>query len=330
MLPPMARIPPSLKRLAQRALSPVPGRLRKNQIHPEQKDMDRLRASLEENFFAGWRESGRVSPEAHERELREHLHEALELYRRDFIPWLDHACGLRGKRVLEIGCGTGSSVLALAEQGAQVTGIDIDEPSLRVARDRCAIYGVDVRLEHLSADRIAGFGPNAFDVVLFAASLEHMTSAERLAALQGAWHIVPPGGFLAVMDTPNRLWYFDQHTSRLPFYNWLPNDLAFRYARFSPRDNFRELYTEENEADAEVMQHFLRRGRGVSFHEFDLAIKPATRLTVVSSLAGYRGLLRRWLGSPASRRYKAALMAICPGIHEGFFDPSLELVIRRD
>lgn len=323
----MARIPASLKRLAQRALSPVPRHLRRNHIRVDRPHLDALRASLEANFFAGWREGGRVSPQAHEREVNEHLVEALGLYRSDYIPWLDRACGLRGKRVLEIGCGTGASVAALAEQGARVTGIDIDQPSLRVAHDRCRLYGLDVALEHLSADSIAKFGDNAFDLVLFSASLEHMTSAERLASLQGAWHILPAGGFLAVMDTPNRLWFFDQHTSRLPFYHWLPNDLAFRYARFSPRDNFREIYREES---ADSMQHFLRRGRGVSFHEFDLAIKPATRLKVVSSLVSYRGMLRRWLGSAASRRYKAALMSICPGIHEGFFDPSLELVIQRD
>jgi S-adenosylmethionine-dependent methyltransferase len=323
----MARIPASLKRVAQRVLSPVPRHLARNHVKVGQPQLGALRASLETNFFAGWRESGRVSPQAHEREISEHLVEALELYRSDFIPWLDSACALRGKRVLEIGCGTASSVVALAEQGAAVTGIDVDEPSLRVAHDRCRLYGLDVKLEHLSADSIAKFGANAFDLVLFSASLEHMTSAERLAALQGAWQILPAGGFLAVMDTPNRLWYFDQHTSRLPFYHWLPNDLAFRYARFSPRDNFREIYTDEND---DSMQHFLRRGRGVSFHEFDLAIKPATRLKVVSSLARYRGAVRRWMGSAASRRYKSALMSICPGIHEGFFDPSLELVIQRD
>jgi S-adenosylmethionine-dependent methyltransferase len=323
----MARIPPSLKRFAQRMLSPVPRRLSRNHIKADARKLAALRASLESHFFAGWREQNRVSPQVHERELNEHVHEAIELYRAQFIPWLDSACGLRGRRVLEIGCGTAASVVALAEQGAVVTGIDIDQPSLRVARDRCTLYGVDVKLERLSADSIAKFGPNAFDLVLFSASLEHMTSAERLAALQGAWQILPPGGFLAVMDTPNRLWYFDQHTSRLPFYHWLPNDLAFRYARFSPRDNFREIYTEET---TDSMQHFLRRGRGVSFHEFDLAIKPATKLKVVSSLVSYRGLLRRWLGCAAGRRYKAALMSICPGIHEGFFDPSLELVIQRD
>ncbi len=323
----MARTPASLKRMVQRVLSPVPRHLARNHIKLGPEQLQALRASLKAHYFTGWREQGRVSAQAHERELAVHLDTGMELYRTDFIPWLDSACRLRGRRVLEIGCGTGSLLVALAEQGALVTGIDVDEPSLRVAHERCRLYGLAVKLEHLSADAIAKFGPNAFDLVLFPASLEHMTSAERLTALHDAWHILPAGGFLALMDTPNRLWYFDQHTSQLPFYHWLPNDLAFRYARFSPRDNFREIYTDENQ---DAMQHFLRRGRGVSFHEFDLAIKPATKLKVVSSLASYRGVLRRYLGSARSRRYKAALMSMCPGVHEGFFNPSLELVIQRD
>jgi hypothetical protein len=65
------------------------------------------------------------------------------------------------------------------------------------------------------------------------------------------------------------------HTSWLPFFQWLPDDLAFKYSRFSPRFNFGGMYGEET---AERMLHFLRRGRGVSFHEFSLTMKPAETL----------------------------------------------------
>src|SRR5919107_3297667 len=150
----MARTPASLKRMVQRVLSPVPRHLARNHIKLGPEQLQALRASRKAHYFTGWREQGRVSAQAHEHELAVHVDTGMALYRTDFIPWLDSACRLRGRRVLEIGCGTGSLLVALAEQGALVTGIDVDEPSLRVARDRCALYDLEVKLEHLSADSI--------------------------------------------------------------------------------------------------------------------------------------------------------------------------------
>ena len=80
------------------------------------------------------------------------------------------------------------------------------------------------------------------------------------------------------------------------------------------------------------MLHFLRRGRGVSYHEFDLAIGPAEKLTVISSLASFhrRRLLPR-LNWRLSRQYQFSrfLAACAPAIHHGFFEPRLDLIIRK-
>lgn len=322
-----ARAKRRARRLADRALSPVPSRLARNHISLDASGESALREALLAHFYQGWRSARNYSAPAAERDLSGHLVRALERARRIYVPWLDAARPLRGLRVLEIGCGTGSSTVAMAEQGARVTALDIDEGALRVAAERCRLYGLEADFARRSADSIGELGAGAYDLVIFSASLEHMTSAERLAALQGAWRILSPGALLSVWDTPNRLWYFDEHTSLLPFFHWLPNDLAFHYTQFSPRENVRGRYTDYN---GEAEEHFLRRGRGVSFHEFDLAIRPVARLKVLSSLSSYRGLLRKLLGPRAKRRYKAAMMAACPGVHEGFFDPTLELVIEKD
>lgn len=316
-----------MKRVAERVLSPVPRHLSKNRLELDREGREVLLSSIKRNYYQGWRSEHNQSREAYEKGLADHLHTGLDGDRETVIPWLDSIRGLRGLRVLDVGCGTGSSTVALAEQGAKVTAIDIDDGALQVARDRCRVYGLEEDLRHLNANAIRSFGADAFDLVVFSGSLEHMTSAERLDALKGAWEILPRGGLLSVVDAPNRLWYFDHHTSRLPFYNWLPDDLAFQYTRFSARENFRELYTEYDSASK---QHFLRRGRGVSFHEFDLAVKPARDLKVLSTLYSHRGVVRKLLGGSARRKYKAMLMSMCPGIHEGFFDPTLELVIQRD
>jgi S-adenosylmethionine-dependent methyltransferase len=110
-----------------------------------------------------------------------------------------------------------------------------------------------------------------FDVVVFYASLEHMTLEERGTAMRQAWQLLAPGDLWCVVDTPNRLWYHDGHTSMLPYFHWLPDDLAFAYSRRSPRAGFRECY---RVPDTDSRLHFQRRGRGVSYHELELALGP--------------------------------------------------------
>ncbi len=251
--------------------------------------------------------------------------------RRHVVPWLDRARTLRGCRILEIGSGRGASTIALAEQGCDVTGVDVDATALDEAKTRCEALGLSVRFLVSNATeaplRLAG---EAFDFIIFYASLEHMTHEERLAAMRGTWEMLDPGGFWCVTGTPNRLWYFDYHTAYLPFYFWLPDDLAFAYAKRSARHGFRELYEERSE---ETMRHFLRRGRGLSFHEFDLAMKPVKDLDVVSSMTvEWRAMRRfnqwRWR-LKREHRYSTFLRGAAPGIHPGFFEKSLDLLIRK-
>ncbi|MGD0190189.1 MAG: class I SAM-dependent methyltransferase [Rhizomicrobium sp.] len=317
----------SLKKAVRQVLSPVPVRLSKNQKQIGVTDLALVEKSIRLNYHTGWRAESTYSPDSYRSDLEDHLYKRLELDRTTNIPWLDSVCSLPGKKILEIGCGTGSSTVALAEQGAKVIGIDIDEDALRVACDRCRIYDVDAEVIALRAEDIAeSFGADAFDVIVFFASLEHMTIAERLRALRSAWTALRTGGALAIVETPNRLWYFDEHTSRLPFFHWLPDELAFEYSQFSPRQNFNNLYRLR---DASSEDHFLRRGRGVSFHEFDIAIDRVQNLHVVSSLSAYQGIVRRLRTSVLDRRYKAILKVVHAGVHDGFFDPNLDLVIEK-
>jgi 2-polyprenyl-3-methyl-5-hydroxy-6-metoxy-1,4-benzoquinol methylase len=317
----------AIKRLAKKWLFPIPSHLSKNQIQIDKDGLHAIKKSIRENYHTGWRSESNYSKNMYERDLSAHLYGRLESDRRTIVPWLDNASTLYCKRILEIGCGTGSLTVALTEQGAKVTGIDIDEGALSVANDRLKTYGLEVEFGVLNAVEISNtFGANAFDVIIFSACLEHMTIAERLTSLRNAWKMLPTGGLLVVMETPNRLWYFDGHTSWLPFFYWLPNELAFQYSSFSSRENFRELYREYN---ATAKEHFLRRGRGVSFHEFDIAIEPAKNLKVVSSLSTFRGIRGKLKKTRLDRQYKSILMGIYPNIHEGFFDDTLYLIIKK-
>jgi 2-polyprenyl-3-methyl-5-hydroxy-6-metoxy-1,4-benzoquinol methylase len=316
-----------LKRISKNILFPLPSRLTQNFLHIEKEKLDSIENSIRKNYHTGWRSESNYSKENYKNDLNAHLLGRLENDRNMIIPWLDNAAPLQNKRILEIGCGTGSSTIALAEQGAFVTGIDIDEGALIVARERSEIYGMNVEFKVLNAQDIPGnFNSSSFDFIIFFACLEHMTTKERLSSLKCAWDLLPSGGYLVVVETPNRLWYFDGHTSLLPFFHWLPNELAFDYSKFSPRENFHDMYNEYNETSKE---HFLRQGRGMSFHEFDIALGQVNKLNIVSSISTFKGIRYKLNRSKLERQYKSMLMSICPNIHEGFFDEYLYLIIKK-
>ena len=72
--------------------------------------------------------------------------------------------------------------MALAEQGATVTGIDILEQGLAVAKDKCRMFGLQA---HLMVENILDYSPptaQCYDAVIFFASLEHMLT-------EGPWNI---------------------------------------------------------------------------------------------------------------------------------------------
>jgi S-adenosylmethionine-dependent methyltransferase len=305
--------------------------LRANFRTIDKSEFDLLELSLRKNYFARFPE-GYLLTDWGKRDLEDHLFRRLDTDRNMIIPWLDAVRPLRSSSILEIGCGTGSSTVALAEQGAKVTAIDMDASSLVVASERCRAYSLDASFTQANATEVHRlFAGRHFDYIIFYAALEHMTTEERMSAMRATWQMLSVSGLWCVIETPNRLWYYDAHTSLLPFHMWLPDELAFEYSRFSPRDNYRELYREYTD---EAKLHFLRRGRGVSFHEFDLTMRPARALRIKSSLKitnrerGLMGFLK-WRFS-TEYRYISLLRKIAPEIHEGFLQSSLYLIIEKD
>jgi S-adenosylmethionine-dependent methyltransferase len=285
--------------------------------------------SLREHFFAS-SPPGYLETDWGRRDLEHHLRARLETDRSVVVPWLASIADLRGARILEIGCGTGSSTVALAEAGAQVVGIDIEEPSMTVARDRCCAYEVSAEFAWANAaDLPSSIRERPFDLIIFYASLEHMTVEERLRAMRTTWGMLPIGGLWSMIETPNRLWYFDSHTSLLPFFMWLPDDLAFQYSKFSERPRFNDLYREPT---PEAVLHFLRRGRGVSFHEIELAMGRLRDLEVAGWLDWRKTkTLRQRLQNARSTegQYRRFLRRVAPRVHEAFLQPRLDVVVRK-
>ncbi len=290
-----------------------------------------IESSLRRHYFARSPE-GYLSTDWGKNDLHNHLYRRLESDRNVIVPWLDRVRPLRGTTILEIGCGTGCSTVALAEQGAEVIGLDVDQEALKVATERCRAYELNVNLVNANATEAQELFPDRhFDYIIFYAALEHMTLDERMAAMRTTWQMLAKGALWCVIETPNRLWYYDGHTSLLPFNMWLPDELAFHYSRFSPRPNYRERYREYTE---ETKLDFLRRGRGVSFHEFELAMKPLNTLQIRSSLhlmkQKKRVRERRKRRRSNDDLYIYLLRKIAAGVHEGFLQSSLNLIIEKD
>ena len=264
-------------------------------------------------------------------DLHEQLTGRLHDDRYTVVPWLDEAYRLAGAEVLEIGSGTGISAVALAEQGARVTGVDVNATALKAARARCEAYRLSAEFHCVNGGEVHSFFANrSFDIVIFFAVLEHMTLDERLAAIKNTWEMTRSGGIWCIVDTPNRLWYYDGHTSFENFYHWLPDDLARLWGTRSRRQSFSAaLAPERGMSELE----FARWGRGASFHEFDLALGDSRKLDVVSNKQDFlrrrNPVLLAYSAVSRARKYERLLEAIEPQIDPGFFRQFLEFAIRK-
>ena len=313
--------------------SKPPRHLSQNFRDVDEPSCNRLKQSLIHNFYKKERAVSEeyLSTAAGKSDLLEHLYRRLAHYRRITVPWLDHFKAVNKASILEIGCGTGALAVALAEQAAEVTAIDADKNSLTVAKERCEIYGLEANFIEANAIDVKALLPAAhFDFIIFPASLEHMTHEERLIAMRDTWNMLEKDDFWCVTSAPNRLWYHDSYTSFLPFFLWLPDDLALKYLRFSPRPGLSQLHKDTIHTS---MLDFLRLGRGVSFHEFELAIAPIKELNIVSDLSSYRRKrsVFYWLHwKKNDSRYSSFLSKVDPAASNGFNERSLDLIIKKD
>jgi 2-polyprenyl-3-methyl-5-hydroxy-6-metoxy-1,4-benzoquinol methylase len=334
VLPRNSKLRRQLQFVARRANWAVTPNLTRNFTEPSPQGAAELRELLVDSYFPSWYEGleseGFAASEEGRSALEMHVHRRLEMDRYELVPWLNSILPLEGVRILEVGCGTGSATVALAEQGARVTAFDIHDEALLATRKRCEAHNIHtVQFLRANAQDIGSlFQSGQFDIIFFFAVLEHMTLSEREAALRGAWSLLGEQQYLCIGETPNRLWPDDTHTSQLAFFNWLPDEIAFRYARYSPltamRSRFREI-TEES------MLRFRREGRGVSFHELDLALDGGyqVRSDQVAFLAAHNPikLVKRILARDGA--HERALNSHTPRRHRAFFREYLNFVIQK-
>ena len=109
------------------------------------------------------------------------------------LDYVDRLCGgLQGKQVLDVGCGGGILAESMAALGAEVTGIDMGEAPLSVAKLHGLESGIQVDYQRITAEALALQQPGQFDVVTCLEMLEHVPDpASTIAACA---QLVKPGG----------------------------------------------------------------------------------------------------------------------------------------
>jgi 2-polyprenyl-6-hydroxyphenyl methylase / 3-demethylubiquinone-9 3-methyltransferase len=118
------------------------------------------------------------------------------------LHYIDERCGgLRDKTVLDVGCGGGILAEAMAAQGARVTGIDLSEKALGVAKLHQLESGAQIDYRLISAEALASSAADTYDVVTCMELLEHVP--EPASTIAACAQLTRPGG-MVVFATINR------------------------------------------------------------------------------------------------------------------------------
>src|SRR3989442_451389 len=154
------------------------------------------------------------------------------------------ARGARALSVLEVGCSFGHMTEYLADQPevAAITTFDTDATFVAIVRAKVAELGLSrVRnVDHLGNDesRRLPWPDGAFDLVVAVGVVEPLPLRNRRAQVDEYYRVLAPGGYIAILDTPNRWFPLETHSVGLPLVQWLPAGLAYRYARVCRRAKF--------------------------------------------------------------------------------------------
>lgn len=118
------------------------------------------------------------------------------------LNWIDGLAPLRGKRVVDVGCGGGILAESMAARAARVLGIDLAAKPLGVARLHALEAGVDnLQYREVAAEALAAEAPASFDVVTCMEMLEHVPDPS--AIVRACSELVEPGGWV-FFSTLNR------------------------------------------------------------------------------------------------------------------------------
>lgn len=147
-----------------------------------------------------------------------------------------------GESVLEIGFGTGLSLLQIAElvgEGGQAYGVDLSSGMLNVTKERLEKAGLSERVELYCADAVSlPFNDSKFDAVFMSFTLELFDTPEIPKVLKEAGRVLKPNGRLGVVSMSK-----EGDSAPLRLYEWLHEKLP-QYVDCRP------IYVESSIKDA--------------------------------------------------------------------------------
>jgi 2-polyprenyl-6-hydroxyphenyl methylase / 3-demethylubiquinone-9 3-methyltransferase len=124
------------------------------------------------------------------------------------LDWIEHHAGLKGKSVLDIGCGGGLLSEGMAARGATTTGIDLSERPLAIARLHLLESGVRVDYRQVAVEALAAESPAAYDIVTCMEMLEHVPDPASI--VNACASLLKPGGqvFLSTLNRTPKAYLF--------------------------------------------------------------------------------------------------------------------------
>ena len=163
--------------------------------------------------------------------------------------------GTRDLSVLEVGASFGHMTEYLAEQTeiAEIHCFDTDPAFVDIVRAKVEEQGLrtvkEVRLFGNDETRRLPWPDARFDLVVVVGVVEHLPARNRRTQVDEYYRVLAPGGHIAILDTPNRLFPLETHSIGLPLVQWLPSRLAYAYARLARPRKFGAVSYESFVAD---------------------------------------------------------------------------------
>jgi ubiquinone/menaquinone biosynthesis C-methylase UbiE len=121
---------------------------------------------------------------------------------------------IRGKRVLDIGCGRGELTHSLYEMGASATGVDYSRDAIAIANSTFKNH-IGETLRYLQQDILSFPEENTFDRILMAYLVEHIEEEPLALLFEKSARLLNENGYVIIHTAPNKLFYDTVYKSRV-------------------------------------------------------------------------------------------------------------------